>query len=456
MHTKPTSTGLNDLPNRFADHWQKNFANHVAGQLLLAVSGGMDSMALAHLLQHVGVHFAIAHCNFGLRGAEADADEQLVRDWCTANSIHFHSIRFETKKRAEELKAGTQETARILRYEWFSKMMAEHGYTRTATAHHANDNAETVLLNLFRGTGIRGLHGILPDNGTTIRPLLFATRAEIADYVLQTGIAYREDASNASDDYTRNSIRHQVIPAAEKMFPNAVANMNETISRVAEAELLYRSAVDKACSKLVEQRGKDLYIPILKLQKEQAIDTLLFEITTPFGFVSAQVPAIRLLLGSETGRLVQSATHRIIRNRDFLVITAKATTDTDLITIEELPATVVTGTHRFTFSLGETPSHLPTDINVAILDARQAGLPMLLRKKRTGDYMYPLGMGMKKKKVSRMLVDAKVALHEKENVWVVESNKRIAWLAGMRLDERFKVTDATKNVITITMEPLTN
>eukprot|EP01030_Chromulinospumella_sphaerica_P010108 gene10108-9917_t len=411
-------------------------------------------MALAHLCLHQGLTFAVAHCNFGLRGAEADADEQLVRDWCAANNIVFHHILFDTKKRAAELKAGTQETARVLRYEWFDMLMAEHGYARTVTAHHANDNAETMLLNLFRGTGIRGLHGIRPDNGRLLRPLLFATRAEIAAYAAEASVAYREDASNASDDYTRNSIRHNIIPAAEKLFPNAVLNINETIGRIAEAEVLYQAAVDRACKGLAEQRGKDIYIPLLKLKKQQAISTLLYELSAPYGFLPAQLHMISALMEAETGRYVQSATHRIIRNRNFLVITANVAAETDLITITELPATIETATHRYTITTGPMPATVPTEAAIALLDARKVEFPLLLRKKKTGDYMYPLGMGMKKKKLSRMLVDAKVPLHEKENVWVLESNKRIAWLAGMRLDERFKVTEATARVITVKMEPI--
>lgn len=411
-------------------------------------------MVLAHLCLQHGLTFSVAHCNFGLRGAEADADEQLVRDWCTANNIVFHHILFDTKKRAAELKTGTQETARVLRYEWFDMLMAEHGYARTVTAHHANDNAETMLLNLFRGTGIRGLHGIRPDNGRLLRPLLFATRAEIATYAAEAGVAYREDASNASDDYTRNSIRHNIIPAAEKLFPNAVLNMNETIGRIAEAEVLYHAAVDRTCKGLAEQRGKDIYIPILKLRKQQAMNTLLYELSAPYGFLPAQLPVINSLMAAETGRYVQSATHRIIRNRDFLVITANVTAETDIIPIDTLPATIETATHRYTITEGDRPVTVPTDATTAVLDAAKVQLPLLLRRKRTGDYMYPLGMGMKKKKISRMLVDSKIPLHEKENIWVLESSKRIAWLAGIRLDERFKLTPTTTDVITIKMEPL--
>ncbi len=445
---------MDSLQNRFSAHWQKNFASYTASPILLAVSGGMDSMTLAHLFLHAGLKFAVAHCNFGLRGAASDGDEQLVHDWCAANNVRLHNIRFETKKRAAELKTGTQETARVLRYEWFYSLMKEHGYARTATAHHANDNAETLLLNLFRGTGIRGLHGILPDNGKLIRPLLFATRAEIAAFTIEAGVAYREDASNASDDYTRNAIRHHVIPAAEKLFPAVVENINNSIERVAEAEILYRVAVEQASKRLVEQRGNDYYIPVLKLAKEKAVDTLLFEITQPFGFVPAQVPAVRALMTAETGRLVQSATHRIIRNRNFLVITTNAAEQADLVPVTELPAMIETATHRFTFTTEPRPAELPAAPHIACLDATRLEFPLLLRRKRTGDYMYPLGMGMKKKKISRILVDAKVALHEKENTWVLESNKKIAWLAAMRLDERFKVTAATSDVVIIKMEPL--
>jgi tRNA(Ile)-lysidine synthase len=443
---------LTNLLPQFRAHWTTHFSRLAGKQMLLAVSGGIDSMVLAHLLKECGIPFGVAHCNFGLRAEASDLDEQLVRDWCAAAGVQFHTTKFETKKRSEEWKKGTQETARILRYEWFATVMSEFGYARVATAHHANDNVETLLINLFRGTGIQGLHGMLPDNGSVIRPLLFATRKEIADYAVTENVAYREDESNASDDYLRNALRHNVVPAVEQLFPNAVVSVNESIGRFAEAELLYNRAIAAEQKQLLEKRGLDYYIPVRKLRHRQPLATICYELLQPFGFVPAQLSDILGLITAGTGRFVASPTHRVIRNRDFLIITALADGGADVLQIDDVASlgTIDTGKFRFTLSAIDRPAEIPQDAERAYIDLNAVTFPLILRRWRIGDYFYPLGMGMKKKKVSRLLIDLKVPLHEKENVWVLESNKRIIWVAGIRLDERFKIKPSTSKVLLVT------
>lgn len=419
------------------------------GKLLFAVSGGVDSMVMAHLAHKVGITMAVAHCNFGLRGVASDMDQALVHDWCLQNGVPFHTAKFQTKEYAAEWKKGTQETARILRYEWFDNLKQEFGYCRTATAHHANDNAETLLINLFRGTGIQGLHGIVADSGTILRPMLFATREQILAYAKEENIEWREDESNASDDYSRNAIRHNVIPEVKKLFPNLVANLNESIKRFGEAEEIYSKAIEVQRKKLVEKRGNDHYLPIRKLRYISPLSTICYELMQPYGFTAAQTPQILKLLDAEAGRYITSATHRVIRDRDFLVVTTVATEMTDMIQVEGLPCEVHTGDGSFHFTIKARPEVLPTDNNIACVDASTLTFPLILRRWRTGDYLYPLGMGMKKKKVSRLLIDQKVPLHKKDHIWVLECNKRIVWVAGIRLDERFKVKSTTREVVVI-------
>ena len=441
------------LLHLFQEHWSRHFApgslRNADNGVLLAVSGGADSMVMADLFLRSALKFGVAHCNFGLRGEEADLDEKLVYDWCNTNSIQFYSVRFDTKNKSKEWKKGTQETARILRYEWFEEIRAQNNYSKIVTAHHANDNVETMLVNLFKGTGIGGLHGILPVNGNVIRPLLFAGKDALAAYALQNSIGYREDASNASDDYLRNAVRHNIIPAVEQLFPNAINNVNESIDRFAQAEVLYRRAIEQERKKLVEQRGQDYYIPILKLQRRKPLPTICYELLSPFGFTSAQVPHILNLLTAETGHFVSSATHRIIRNRDFLIITSVPTATADFILVEGVPSTIDTGKYVFSFAIENKPKTIPTDPNMAWLDLAGINFPIQLRKWRTGDYLYPFGMKMKKKKVSRLLIDEKVPLHEKEDIRVVECNKRIAWVSGIRPDERFRVKETTEKVLVV-------
>ena len=445
------------LLNQFKEHWEA-FAKATAGgagegdTVLLAVSGGMDSMVMAGLFLKSKIKFAVAHCNFGLRGEASDMDEQLVGGWCKTNNVVFHNVRFDTKQQSLEWKKGTQETARDLRYQWFEKIRKENSYAKIVTAHHANDNVETMLINLFKGTGINGLHGILPVNGHVIRPLLFAGREILHAYAIENNIPWREDASNTTDDYLRNAVRHNVIPAIEKWFPGAVNNVNESIVRFSEAEILYRLAIDQERKKLLEQRGQDYYLPILKLRHRQPLATICYELLLPFGFSSAQVPHVLSLLTAQTGHYVASQTHRIIRNRDFLVITTLPAPSADLIIIESAPCSIDTGKYVFTFSTRNKPDNIPSDANEAWLDMKDITFPLLLRKRRNGDYLYPLGMKMKKKKVSRLLIDEKVALQEKEDIRILECNKRIAWVSGTRIDERFKINEHTEKVLVVRRE----
>jgi tRNA(Ile)-lysidine synthase len=442
------------LLQRFKDNWHKHEFALPEVTVLLAVSGGSDSMCLAELFLQSAKPFAIAHCNFQLRGEASDLDEKLVRDWALAHQIPFHSVRFDTTQKMEEWKKGVQETARILRYEWFEAIRQEHKYTCIATAHNANDNAETLLINLFKGTGIAGLHGILPKQETIIRPLLFAEKKDILDYVTANKAPYREDASNAKDDYLRNAVRHKLVPAAEELFAGVVKNLNNSIERFADAELLYNKAVEQERKKLMEKRGNDFYIPIRKLVKRPALQTICYELFKPFGYSSAQIPQITNLLESESGHFISSATHKVIRNRDFLIVTQVTEQHADFVQITALPCKLQTAHHSYNFKEADKPAVIGSDNGIALIDIAKLTFPLVLRKWKQGDYFYPLGMGMKKKKLSKYFIDQKIPIHEKERVWVLESDKRIVWIAGMRLDERFKVTDKTTKVLKVEIKPV--
>ncbi|MCD6064416.1 MAG: tilS [Flavipsychrobacter sp.] len=443
-----------DLLNAFRNNWTKKKFVTNGKAVLLAVSGGVDSMVMCSLFLKAGIPFAIGHCNFRLRGAEADKDEQLVSDWAQQNGIPFHSIGFETQQRSAEWKKGIQETARILRYEWLDSIRQEKDYSAIATAHHANDNAETLLMNLGKGTGMAGLHAIPEQNGTISRPLLFATRQDIAAYAAQNNIPYREDASNAKDDYLRNAVRHKLIPVLEELFPNAVERVSESIARFSQAEILYQRAIEQERQKLVEKRGRDYYIPILKLINRKPLETIGYELFKPFGYTSQQVPQLLELCHSESGHFIDSSTHRVIKNRDFLIITVKEPAAADHILVEGVPCTIETDSGAFHFSAIKKPLSVPADNNIAYIDARKLALPATLRRWKQGDYFYPFGMGMKKKKLSKFFIDQKVPLHRKEKIWVLECDKRIAWVSGMRLDERFKVKDDTMQVVKVEFKPL--
>lgn len=442
-----------DLEIRFLENWKsKNFSSHGEDTILLAVSGGSDSMVMANLFLKSNIKFAVAHCNFQLRGEEADKDEELVRNWCAQNSISFYYTRFNTKKTSDEWKKGIQETARILRYEWLELTRVENTCSKIATAHHANDNVETLLMNLFKGTGISGIHGIPERNGNIIRPLLFAQKEELKKYAESNSIPFREDASNATDAYLRNAVRLHIMPVVKHWFPNAVQNVSESIERFSQVEVLYNKAIEQERKKLTEQRGQDIYIPVRKLEKCKPLETICYELFAPYGFSSAQAPHILSLMNAESGHLVSSATHHIIRNRDFLIVTSIYTEDTGFIMVEAAPCKIDTGKYHFSFLVAEKPVSIPTTNNIAYIDLAKIEFPLILRKWKTGDYFYPLGMGMKKKKLSDFFIDNKVPLHEKDQTWVLECSKRIAWVAGMRLDERFKIKESTDKVLMVKCE----
>lgn len=437
------------LFDRFRSYYHQNGWQALSNPILLAISGGIDSMVLAHLLIKMNIPFVGAHCNFHLRGTESDGDEALVRTFAEQHNFKLHVHQVDASAMAQEWKKGIEETARIVRYDWFHQLRELNDYSAIATAHHSNDNAETILMNLCKGTGIKGLHGILPSQNNIVRPLLFASKEDIQAYANQHFIAYREDSSNVDIKYLRNAVRHQIMPAILEHFPNAIDNINHSIQRFAEAEILYMKEIERQRKSLLEQRGQDYYIPIRKLILRKPLATIVYELVVPFQFSSAQIPEILKLLHAESGHYIASPSHRIIRNRDFLVITALPTQETDLIVIDTLPFEIQTAKHHWTGSIIPAGMEIKADCNLAYIDAGQLSLPLILRKWKTGDYCYPMGMKMKKKKVSKLLIEHKIPLHEKEHIWVLEHNKKIIWVAGLRLDERFKITTQTKEVLCI-------
>lgn len=443
---------MKDLAQRFADNWKaKGFPAN--GTMLLALSGGIDSMVLAHLLKAAKIPFAGAHCNFSLRGKDADEDAAFVQDWCAANEVPCHQIQFDTKRMASEQKQSIQVAARELRYNWFAALRSEYGYVAILTAHHAGDVAETVLINLSRGSGIAGLHGIPEKSGAVIRPLLFATRADIQQCALDKNISWREDVSNAADKYLRNAIRLHILPKLETLLPGATMRIALTAERLRGTEIIYQKALEQRLNKLKELRGKDWYVPVRLLAKEEARATIAYELFRPFRFSGEQIPLILSLLDGESGKQVFSDSHRIIRHRDFLVITSSAETEANLILIESIPAVVHTAEGSFHFSWTEVGAAIPDDPNIAMIDGDDLSLPLVLRTRKEGDYFYPLGMGMKKKKLKRFLVDIKTPLHEKDRIRILESDKRILWIAGKRIDERFKVRASTTRILKVVLQP---
>ena len=386
-----------NLEKAFLENLRDNKWTDHPNPFLLAVSGGIDSMVMADLFLKSDQKFAVAHCNYQLRGDAANKDEQLVATWCREHAVPFFVNHFETTDIAKEWKKGIQETARKLRYDWFTELLQQHGYKFIATAHHANDTVETLLINLFKGTGIKGLQAIPRQNGSIIRPLLFASRALIADYATTNNIVYREDASNASDKYLRNAVRNQLLPKIESYFPEAGKKMFESIQRFAEAGMFDKQAVVSRIKKLLEQRGKDIYIPTRKLDKVIPLNTICYELFKPYGFSKEQTQLLIGLIHADSGKFLLSDTHKVIKDRDFLIVTRLTPAETDLIQVDHFPATVSVANAVFSFSVSKKPDVIPASTHIAYIDFTLVGKPLLLRRWRQGDYFYPLGMNKKKK-----------------------------------------------------------
>ena len=426
-----------------------------ADRLILAVSGGLDSVVLLDLLNRAGYDLVVAHCNFGLRGEESLRDEAFVRQQAASYGREVLVRHFDTAGYAASHRVSVQVAARELRYAWFSEVAAATGCRYVVTAHHQDDNIETLLMNFFKGTGIAGLRAMLPRQGIVVRPLLFASREAIRVYALERGLSWVEDSSNVSDKYTRNYFRHQVIPLVAQAYPGVLDNLADNVGRFREIEVIYRQAVEGQKKMLLEYRGNEVHIPVLKLLQSEALGTLLYEILSPYGFSPQQAEACRELLASPSGRYIVSATHRVLKNRRFLIITPLETTEATHVLLEAADTTVAfaDGMLRLQRLAAERVGGLDQGPRVALLDVSAVRFPLLLRPWKTGDYFYPLGM-RKKKKLSRFFIDNKLSVVQKEKVWVVEMDKKIVWVVGLRIDDRCRLGAGTKEVLRIEWEPV--
>jgi tRNA(Ile)-lysidine synthase len=442
------------LVNKFKEYIKSENLFQPKDRLLLAVSGGVDSVVLCELCKEAGFDFIIAHCNFQLRGEESTRDENFVKELGKKYWVEVLIKKFDTNDYVLQTKKGIQEAARDLRYEWFNELIGRQSSVvgrHILTAHHANDNIETVLMNFFKGTGINGLHGILPKQGKLIRPLLFAKKEELKTFAEEHNLSFVEDASNITDKYTRNYFRNQLIPDLQKVFPQVENNLTDNIQRFKEIEVLYRQSIESHKKNLLEQKGAEVHIPVLKLLKSEPLSTIVYEIIKDFGFTAHQTPEVIALIESESGKYIQSSTHKIIKNRKWLIISPNQSLGAQNILIEKEDKEILFNGGKINLkNFLSVNQQLSTVNSVVQLDADEIIFPLLLRKWKQGDYFYPLGMD-KKKKLSKFFIDQKLSMTDKENTWVIEMNKKIIWVVGMRIDNRFKITPATKNILQLSL-----
>lgn len=436
------------LPESFISHVKALRLFQPSDHLLIAVSGGVDSVVLCELCALGGFRFSIAHANFQLREEESDGDERFVRQLAHKYGVPMHVKLFDTASYAKSEHLSIQAAARALRYRWFDELLAA-GHSFVLTAHHADDNIETVAMNFFRGTGISGLRGILPKADRRVRPLLPYRKEELVRYAIDNHLSWREDRSNESNRYTRNFFRNELLPLVREAYPEAEKNLLANIDRLRETELLYRQAIDHHLGRLLELRGKEVHIPALKLAKSAPLATIVHEIISRYGFTAGQVSDVIALLHAQQGAIVRSSSHRIIRNRNWIIIAPLAAGEAATVVLER------SGDERGALScniVNAKDFRMPDDPFIACLDAAELEFPLIMRKWKTGDYFYPLGM-QKKKKVSRLLIDKKLSATEKERVMVVQSGRRICWVVGIRIDDRFKVMPGTTKAVLLSVNP---
>ncbi len=438
--------------DRFLQYTEKENLFRFEDKILLTLSGGIDSMVMLDLFLRARLNIAAAHVNFQLRGEDSEQDEAFVREICREQSIEIYSTRFNTTEYVKEQGISVQMAARRLRYQWFEDIRKEHRYDYIATAHNRDDHIETTLINLVRGTGIRGLTGINNKSGHIIRPLLFLSRKEITEYANQNHITYREDISNLKTTYTRNKIRHEVLPVLRQINPRFDDTIMENMSRLREVETIYEHNINQVKSELMNTQKGATRISIEGLKKLHPVRTCLFEILKDFGFSNQITDDVLDSLSATPGKQFFSSSHRLLRDRDELIITEYRQQEDKKYYIEKDTAEINEPV-ALTFSemAIKPPFEIPSDKNVACLDMEKLIFPLILRRWKPGDYFKPLGM-QDMKKISDFLIDNKISRIEKENTWMLVSNTQVVWIIGKRIDDRYKITGTTKRAFLIRLK----
>lgn len=401
-------------------------------KILVALSGGADSVALLCVLHTAGYPCEAAHCNFHLRGEESNRDELFVRQLCRKYGIHLHTIDFNTTQYATEKRISIEMAARELRYNWFEKIKKECKANVIAVAHHQDDSVETMLLNLIRGTGITGLLGIRPRNGAIVRPLLCINREEIIRYLQQIGQDFVTDSTNLEDEYTRNKIRLHLLPLMQEINPSVKNSLIETSNYLNDVATIYNKVIDETKKKIITPEG----IRIDALLDAPTPETLLFETLHPLGFNSAQIKDIASSLHGQPGKQFISKEWRVIKDRNLLLLESIRPEDRTT-----LPYQLIKEEREYSPDF-----QIPRDKKTACFDADKLTEEIHCRKWRTGDTFIPFGM-KGRKKVSDYLTDRKFSISQKERQWVLCCGERIAWLIGERTDNRFRIDETTKRVI---------
>lgn len=440
------------MVNRFIQYVKEHNLFENNQTILLAVSGGIDSMILCDLFLKSNFKFAIAHCNFHLRGEESNRDERFVREYAQKNNIKIHVKDFDTYSYMKEKGKSMQVSAREMRYSWFNELLKEEGYSYIATGHHIDDSIETFFMNILRGTGIAGLHGILQKVNLVIHPLLFTGRAEIVNYQKENKLEFVEDSSNATTKYTRNKIRHELIPLVKEIAPNFDKIISKEIERFRETEVVFRSVINDAKTELLEIENQTIKISIEKLKSYVPQKIFMYEILSDFGFNEATINSIEDALLETSGKQFYSETHRLVKDRDYLLIVKNEPQNLNQYLIEESQTSVYSPIILHMEILKDLQYvKIPKNKEVAMLDYDKLSYPLILRKWKKGDSFFPYGL-QGEKKISEFYKNLKYSILDKENQWLLCSENDIIWVVGQRIDDRYKITKSTKTIYKIELD----
>lgn len=437
---------------RFREYIEQHNLFSAEDTILLAVSGGIDSMVMAELFHRSGYKFAIAHCNFGLRGSESNQDEAFVASLAESFGVKFYVKHFKTREYAGFNKISVQMAARTLRYEWFEELLESEGFSALATAHHLDDQIETFFINALRGTGISGLHGILPTRINIVHPMMFAFRRQIEDFASDEAISFREDSSNRTTKYVRNKIRHDLIPILAEINPDFRKTLTSTIERIRDAELILRNSIDKISSEIITENDDVVKLNISLLKQYEPVDLYLYELLQPYNFNRSVCEEIADSLNDISGKQFFSPTHRLLKDRETLIITETGQDDPDSIAetfIDESTEEITKPVHLRVTRIGNSPDlKVPKTGSIALLDVSKLKFPLKLRKWKEGDSFIPYGMN-NSKKLSDFFIDNKFSIVEKENAWLLISGNSIAWLIGHRIANPFRISNDTSEILKI-------
>lgn len=431
-----------------------NFDFDFSLPVIVGLSGGADSVALLDILCRLGYKCIAVHCNFGLRGEESVRDRNFASEIALRLNIPFHETVFDTLAYAKYHKVSIEMACRELRYDWFERIRKETGASYIAVAHHRDDSVETVLLNLIRGTGIAGLTGINAKNGFVVRPLLCLSRLEIDAYLRERHLSYVTDSTNKEDIYTRNKIRLQVLPLLKSINPAIYDTIGRTASNMRETEIIYRDAIERQKKEVVEIAGEKVCVSIENLNRQPSPRTLLYEILSSYGFLPSQLDDIIRSLGRISGKEFYSPSCRLLKDREYLIITSLGGRENEFLPIQvDRETTCLTFPLKLTFNYISDRENfvIPTNKMSACFDVKKLVFPLEIRHWKKGDRFTPFGM-KGSKKLSDYFNDRKYSRVEKENAWLLCSGNDIIWLIGERMSEKYKIDCETTLILNINYE----